>query len=144
MSVFKILSLDGGGMRGVFSAAFLCALEEELGKRTADYFDLVVGTSTGGIIGIALGLGISAKEILDFYVSEGKHIFGNNGFVQRAIKGIRGLVSPRHDVRHLENALRNHFGDKRLGHSRARTILRQHGLGPERFGVRQQRDISPA
>ena len=75
MGKFKILSLDGGGIRGSFSAACLARLEKELGKPIYKYFDLIAGTSTGGIIAIALALGISAQEIEDFYKEYGEVIF---------------------------------------------------------------------
>ena len=53
---FQILSLDGGGVKGLFSAAVLAFLEEDHGLHIADHFDLIVGTSTGGIIALALGM----------------------------------------------------------------------------------------
>jgi hypothetical protein len=69
--VFKILSLDGGGIRGVFPAAFLAKLEEHLHVPIGSYFDLIAGTSTGGITAIGLGLGLSVKEILKLYAEAG-------------------------------------------------------------------------
>ena len=69
--VRKILSLDGGGIRGVFPAAFLAKLEEQIGAPIASYFDLIAGTSTGGIIAIGLGLGIPASDILKLYEEQG-------------------------------------------------------------------------
>jgi len=63
----RILAIDGGGIKGVMPAAFLAALEESLGGHIARYFDLIVGTSTGGIITIALGLGFTAGEVLALY-----------------------------------------------------------------------------
>ncbi|MGB0083753.1 MAG: patatin-like phospholipase family protein, partial [Rhodomicrobiaceae bacterium] len=51
----RILSIDGGGIRGVFPAAFLARLEEYLDHPIGWYFDLIAGTSTGGIIAIGLG-----------------------------------------------------------------------------------------
>ena len=74
-SPFQILALDGGGMKGVFSAALLAAIEEDCQTSITDHFDLIAGTSTGGIIALGLGLGYSAKEILNFYITEGPHIF---------------------------------------------------------------------
>jgi patatin-like phospholipase/acyl hydrolase len=68
---FRILSLDGGGIRGVFPAAFLAKLEEHLNAPIGSYFDLIAGTSTGGIITIGLGLGLSAKDILKLYEEQG-------------------------------------------------------------------------
>src|SRR3954464_8139195 len=72
---FRILSLDGGGIRGVFPAAFLARLEDHLEHPIGRYFDLIAGTSTGGIIAIGLGLGLSAKDILKLYVEQGPAIF---------------------------------------------------------------------
>jgi uncharacterized protein len=74
---FQILSLDGGGIRGIFSAAVLAAIEEDLGTTITDHFDLIAGTSTGGIIAVGLGLGLTPRAILDFYVSEGRSIFAD-------------------------------------------------------------------
>lgn len=79
--MFKILSIDGGGIRGIIPAKILTLAEEELkrtGKqivRIGDYFDLVCGTSTGGIIAIGLALGMPAHEILSLYRDNAKKIF---------------------------------------------------------------------
>src|SRR2546421_12093373 len=66
-SVRRILAIDGGGIKGVFPASFLASIEDAIGDRVANYFDLIVGTSTGGIIALGLGLGMSAADILQFY-----------------------------------------------------------------------------
>jgi patatin-like phospholipase/acyl hydrolase len=87
---FKILSIDGGGIRGVFPAMFLTDLEAKLKADGKDNwqiyqnFDLICGTSTGGIIAIALALGIPAKDIYDLYIDNANIIFGNkrNKFAQ--------------------------------------------------------------
>lgn len=63
---FQILALDGGGIKGLFSAAILAALEDDLKTRITDHFGLIAGTSTGGLIAIALGLGLSPREIVHF------------------------------------------------------------------------------
>jgi len=73
--IYKVLSLDGGGIRGVFPAAFLARLEDRIGQPIGSYFDLIVGTSTGGIIAIGLGLGLSARDILQLYEEQGRAIF---------------------------------------------------------------------
>jgi patatin-like phospholipase/acyl hydrolase len=65
--MFRILALDGGGIKGVFTAAVLSALEDESGQRIVDHFDLIAGTSTGGIIAIGIALELSGKALLDFY-----------------------------------------------------------------------------
>src|SRR5260370_40565938 len=72
---FSILSIDGGGVRGIFVAAVLDRLERDVGARIADHFDLVVGTSTGGIIALGLGAGMSPEEILALYIDNADSIF---------------------------------------------------------------------
>ncbi|WP_165223327.1 CBASS cGAMP-activated phospholipase [Aquisphaera insulae] len=72
---FRILSLDGGGIRGAFTAAFLARLEKTLEHPLTEYFDLIAGTSTGGIIAVALALGEPCHRIRDFYQEYGPQIF---------------------------------------------------------------------
>jgi patatin-like phospholipase/acyl hydrolase len=72
---FQILSLDGGGYRGIFSAAVLAAIEQDLGRSITQHFDLIVGTSTGGIIALGLGIGRRPSQVVDFYSQWGPRIF---------------------------------------------------------------------
>jgi Patatin-like phospholipase len=74
---FRILSIDGGGIRGIFPAAVLAGLEERFlgGNSVAGYFDLIAGTSTGGILALGLGAGLTAAELLELYVERGCEIF---------------------------------------------------------------------
>jgi patatin-like phospholipase/acyl hydrolase len=80
---FNILSIDGGGIRGIFPAMFLTNVEAELKAKGVEkwqvyhYFKLISGTSTGGILAIGLALGIPAKELFDLYIDNAKIIFGN-------------------------------------------------------------------
>jgi len=72
-----ILSIDGGGMRGIIPLAILCWLEEQTGQPAYDLFKMVGGTSTGAIISAGLGLGMSAREIMeDVYKSRLPKVFG--------------------------------------------------------------------
>jgi patatin-like phospholipase/acyl hydrolase len=79
---FKILSIDGGGIRGIYPAMYLSELEAKLkaegNEKWQIYqnFDLICGTSTGGIIAIALALGIPAIEIYNLYLNNASDIFG--------------------------------------------------------------------
>lgn len=73
---FRILSIDGGGMKGVFPAKYLSDVEEQVSKPLHQYFDLIAGTSTGGIIALGLANNIPAKEILGLYLERGEDIFG--------------------------------------------------------------------
>jgi patatin-like phospholipase/acyl hydrolase len=71
-----VLSIDGGGTRGYLPALVLRELERRAGRPAAELFDLIVGTSTGGIIGIGLSVGRSAEELAAFYPTYGRAIFG--------------------------------------------------------------------
>ena len=75
MARFQILSLIGGGIRGAFITSFLNKIEQKLGRPVAESFDLIAGTSTGGIIAAGLSAGLSAAEMHDFYVRYGAKIF---------------------------------------------------------------------
>jgi patatin-like phospholipase/acyl hydrolase len=73
---FRILSLDGGGIRGAFGAAYLAELERMLGSPLHRYFDLVAGTSTGAIIGSAIAAGKSMVDVSELYRALGREVFG--------------------------------------------------------------------
>lgn len=75
MARFQILSLIGGGIRGAFVTSYLKELEQKLGSPIAEHFDLIAGTSTGGIIAAGLAFGLSAEEVHKFYVDYGASIF---------------------------------------------------------------------
>ena len=115
----RILTIDGGGIKGVFPAAFLATVEDTIEDNIANYFDLIVGTSTGGIIALGLGLGLSAKELLAFYKEHGPTIFKGN----RCLRWLRWLGTSKYSSVALENALRSCFGDKKLGESKKRLVI---------------------
>ncbi len=71
---FKILSIDGGGIKGLYSSTVIEHLEQRFGP-LSDYFDMICGTSTGGIIALCLALKIPAKDISKIYEKEGIRIF---------------------------------------------------------------------
>lgn len=72
----RVLSIDGGGIRGLLPAIVLAEIEARTQRPLSELFDLVVGTSTGGIIGIGLAHGLSAAELAEFYPKFGRRIFG--------------------------------------------------------------------
>jgi len=125
---FRILSLDGGGIRGVFPAAFLARLEEHLEQPIGRYFDLIAGTSTGGIIAIGLGLGLPAREILDLYVQQGPAIFDQQhgpleNSIRRCLRSTAHLLVTKHPSEPLRAALEGVLGRRRLGESRTRLVI---------------------
>ena len=100
---YRILCLDGGGVRGAFTAAVLAQWEEQAkGAKIADHFDLIAGTSTGGILAIGLGLGISPQEMVNFYRTQGTKIFPELGFFDKLKQGL----DAKYDAANLEACLR--------------------------------------
>lgn len=82
MTVKRLLSIDGGGIRGIIAAEILCKIEDTLKKHNSkkyhclsDYFDFISGTSTGSILATGLATGMSAYELLEIYKDKGKEIF---------------------------------------------------------------------
>lgn len=75
---FYILCLSGGGARGIFQASLLHHLSQRIEQPYYKQFDMIAGTSTGAIIGIALSLGISTDRILQFYKEKSSEIFSKN------------------------------------------------------------------
>ena len=124
----RILTIDGGGIKGVFPAAFLATLEDELGGPVADYFDLIAGTSTGGIIAIGLGLGMTAKELLHLYREAGGRIFARRRYAARMFDFFRA----KYTNAALRTALVGAFGEKYLGESRTRLLIPSLNLAAER------------
>lgn len=114
----QVLALDGGGYRGIFEAAFLAALEEDLGYSVIENFDLVVGTSTGGIIALGLGAGMSPKELVDLYVKRGPEIFP-----QQRYRRWRHAFRPKYGNSGLRTVLQDALGDRTLGDSRVRLVI---------------------
>ena len=117
LPVRRILSIDGGGIRGAMIAAFISSIEKRTQKSFVEYFDLVVGTSTGGIIALGLGAGFSGAELLEFYQSLGPAVFGKS-----TLLGKVGLRS-KFKADPLREALTEKFGKKRLGESSTRLVI---------------------
>jgi patatin-like phospholipase/acyl hydrolase len=80
---FKILSIDGGGIKGLYSACVINQIEEKYNCQMADYFDMICGTSTGGLIALALSTKRKAEEVADFYAEKGNQIFPYNSQLAR-------------------------------------------------------------
>jgi uncharacterized protein len=122
---FQVLSLDGGGILGIFTAAVLAGLDNDLGYPALNHFDLLVGTSTGGIIAAALGAGMSSAEIAELYTSEMTTIFPR----PRRVLPARQLVRPKYRPGGLKALLRRVFGERILGESRLPLVIPSFDLG---------------
>lgn len=128
----RILTIDGGGIRGVIPAMILISLEKSLqalsGKpnaKIADYFDFIAGTSTGGIITCALltpskksphESRYSASEIVDLYAKNGSKIF-RTSFAGKLLKSIP-LKDEQYDSSGIESVLESYFGNLQLSELR--------------------------
>lgn len=113
----RILSLDGGGIRGILTLGFLEEMEGILRKKSnrpdlklCDYFDLIGGTSTGSIIAASLAIGNTASEVKQKYFDLSKQVFGKRkNMIHYLWRG------EKYDPKPLEKALREHAGDILLG-----------------------------
>jgi len=132
MARFQILSLIGGGIRGAFITSLLKEFEQKLGRPIAESFDLIAGTSTGGIIASGLALGLTAEELHDFYVRHGKQTFSprppyrargvmrlgfpiaNWIFKRRTGGGLDAAFRARFCPHALQSAFDEAYGDKTL------------------------------
>jgi len=91
----KILTLDGGGIRGILTIEILAKIESDLRKREknehlvlSDYFDFVAGTSTGAIIATCISLGMSIDEIRNFYLESGAIMFNRKSFIGKTLSKV--------------------------------------------------------
>jgi predicted acylesterase/phospholipase RssA len=116
--MFRILSIDGGGIKGAFAAAFLDQIQCGMPNHIADYFDLIAGTSTGGIIALGLGLRLPTSQISDLYAKEGNRIFPR----ERVPWWLRARGAKYSNLG-LRAVLEENFGDKKLGEAKSRLMI---------------------
>jgi len=108
----KILSIDGGGIKGLYSAAFLAGLESRFETKICNNFDLIAGTSTGGILALALAAQIPSSKIVEFYKNWGPKIFPPKF---KVIRFLKSFVVSKYKTTVLEEALKDVFKDIKLG-----------------------------
>ena len=144
----KVLSIDGGGIRGIIPAMVLAGIERRTGKWTAEVFDLVAGTSTGGIL--ALGLTkpgrdgepqYSAERLIELYETEGRKIFSLP--VWHRIHSGWGLAEEKYPATGIEEVALEYFGDVRLAQAHKEVLVTAYEIerrGPWFFKRRHARD----
>lgn len=125
---FCILSLDGGGIRGLYSACVLELIETEItgGRSVADFFDLIAGTSTGGIIAVGLGFLKSAASLRRLYEDGGQEIFPTGVFKKNRRffhNYSKNLYRPKYDHLPLEKLLYSELSDELFGQSKSRLVI---------------------
>jgi uncharacterized protein len=113
-----ILSIDGGGIRGIIPALLVAEIEKRTGASAANLFQLIAGTSTGGILGLGLSRPdasgrpiFTAADLADFYRTKGEIIFPPRSFAQNVFSEFSG---PKYPDRGIESILRERFGECEL------------------------------
>ena len=127
--VFKILSIDGGGIKGILPASILSHVESLVGagEHLNRKFDMIAGTSTGGIIAVGLGLGLNASDILRLYMGRGEKIFPSapQPFrnIGRKLGNAKMLVRRKYDPTVLDHELAKVIGGRIFGESNCRLVV---------------------
>lgn len=143
----KILSIDGGGVRGIIPAMVLAEIEAQTGKPISELFDLVVGASTGGIL--ALGLvapekqaatnpRYTAQQFLGFYLEESHEIFDKSLF----FKITRGLFARRYHAQTLEKSLQKYFGHTMLSEALTNVVVPSYEIHGRFTAFFKSRDVT--
>jgi patatin-like phospholipase/acyl hydrolase len=133
--ILKVLSIDGGGIRGVIPATILAEIEDRTHARIAELFDLIAGTSTGGIL--ALGLvkpseddesrpEYDAGELVELYAKEGKRIFDRS--LWHHFVALDNLLDEKYEAKGLEAVLKEYFGDVPLSKAVTETLVTSYEL----------------
>lgn len=153
-TLIKILSIDGGGIRGILPGQILISLEKKLQQksnnphiRLADFFDLLAGTSTGGILtalylcpdvllpslsplsfgeGLGLRSRFSAEQAVNLYLENGTAIFTKPFF--KKLTSLFGITDEAFSVAQLETCLKKYFGDLKLSQSRKHCIITSYDI----------------
>ncbi|KAK3004117.1 hypothetical protein RJ639_020108 [Escallonia herrerae] len=136
-NMVTVLSIDGGGIRGIIPGTILAFLESQLQEldgqeaRLADYFDVIAGTSTGGLVTAMLTAPdesnrplFAAEDIKPFYLEHGPKIFqqrrGPFGSIKTLLKEFRG---PKYNGKYLHELVREKLGDTRLSHTLTNIVI---------------------
>lgn len=136
-NLITILSIDGGGIRGIIPATILSFLESELQKldgehvRLADYFDVIAGTSTGGLISAMLASPnekkrpmFAAKDIKEFYLSQCPKIFPqDSSLLAPVMKMVKSVLGPRYDGRYLHKVVKEKLENTRLHQALTNVVI---------------------
>jgi uncharacterized protein len=126
---YSLLAIDGGGIRGVIPARVLVAIEERVGRPICELFDMVAGTSTGGIL--ALGVSkpgpdgvapaFTAEQLLGLYVDHGREIFPDSFW--RKAGTLFGAFDPHYPAGPLEALVHGQFGETKLSEALTEVVI---------------------
>ncbi|KAI5665926.1 hypothetical protein M9H77_15779 [Catharanthus roseus] len=136
-NIITVLSIDGGGIRGIIPGVILEYLESQLQEldgenaRIADYFDVIAGTSTGGLITAMLASPnqdkrplYAAKDIVPFYLEHSPKIFPQiGGPFAGLISAAKALAGPKYDGKYLNNLVKGILGDTKLNQTLTNVVI---------------------
>lgn len=116
MQEFRILSLDGGGIRGVLTATILEEIERKIqGQALKEFFHLIAGTSTGAILAAGIAKGYSAQQLVAIYQNKGKRIFPiSRPQTHNRWQWLHNLNNPQYENEGLKDVLQEEFGGNTL------------------------------
>jgi len=118
--IYHVLALSGGGYRGLYTATVLAEIEQALGKPIASHFDLICGTSAGGILALGLASEIPAPELKTLFESQGKQIFGTRSWWRQRV----GMyLKAKHSNEGLKSVLETRFGTSTIGDLKHRVLI---------------------
>jgi patatin-like phospholipase/acyl hydrolase len=136
MSQFSILSLSGGGFKGLYSAHVLKELEDKFGSPLANKFDLIAGTSIGGILALGLAMEVPVEDMIKLFINDGKKIFKK--------RFSTGAFRPKYSNKGLRESLTTMFGSKTVGDLNHRVIIPSINYtkgGPQLFKTRHHKNF---
>jgi predicted acylesterase/phospholipase RssA len=117
-SPFRVLCLSGGGFLGLYTATVLAELEAKAGEPLARRFDLLAGTSIGGVLALALAFEIPMATLVQLFSEHGPAVFSSRalpaGALSRLVDLSRSVTGPKYSGKALRDALQAHLGDQRL------------------------------
>lgn len=115
---YRILALSGGGFLGLYTAAVLQGLEERAGVPLARRFDLLAGTSIGGVLALALGYELPMARLVRLFARHGSRVFSAralpSGAMSRLLDLTRSVLGPKYAGEALRELLAAHLGERRL------------------------------
>lgn len=126
--MYKVLSLDGGGIRGVLTATLLARLDE-VRAGFVSQFDLIAGTSIGAILALGLAHGMTPQQVCDLFKRESKHIFSDSPF--HDLREAYVLHGAKYTNKHLKQVLTDLFHDATLGDLSQKVLIASFDLDNE-------------
>lgn len=129
----RVLSIDGGGIRGIIPALVLAKLEQEIGKPCCQLFDLMCGTSTGGILSMGLSINVpgtsapySAKQLVKIYRERGSDIFPRSRW--KGVTSIGGLSDEKYPSDGIESVLLEYFRSEPLESAQTKVMVTSYDI----------------